>query len=158
MMGYRSPLALASAIIVAPALNLVSSFQSMSNQCSPPTPALYQTYTSTTALCAWDRALNRSGGGGLEGGGGSRIRWRQQHPLRAYTVADNIGRPSWFPFLKFPLPFADVAAQFFGLEGTHRFLLHACNFECCVRFSSIIACLLLTILSPLVEWIFTSPV
>lgn len=133
MMAYcPSPLVvLATATItMASELTFVSAFQSTSNHCSPPipVPSLYHTpkvlspllpssstsSTSNTALCAWNRELN--------GGSISSNRRRQQRPLRAYTVADNFGKPSWFPFLKFPLPFADVAAQFFGLEGMfHHF-------------------------------------
>lgn len=135
-MGNRSPtLAIVSAITMAmvSALPLVSAFQSTSNnQYSPLTPALHfltpnylltplpSSSSTTTALCAWNREHNGSGGGsgGLDGGGGILSnRGRQQHPLRAYTVADNVGKPAWFPFFKFPLPFADAAAQFFGLEG-----------------------------------------
>ena len=135
MMGYWLPPLLASAITMASALTVVTAFQSTSIQCPPSRQAHCQTpmvlmpspttaTPSRTALCAWNRELNGSGGSGgssLDGSGSRNNggRRRQQRPLRAYTVADNIGKPSWFPFVnvKFPLPFADVAAQFFGLEG-----------------------------------------
>ncbi len=131
IMGYCPPplVVLATATItMASEFTFVSAFQFTSNHCSPQMiPALYHTpkvlspllpssssTSSNTALCAWNRELN--------GGSISSNRRRQQRPLRAYTVADNFGKPSWFPFLKFPLPFADVAAQFFGLEGMFHYL------------------------------------
>lgn len=132
MMGYWLPPLLASAITMASALTVVTAFQSTSIQCPPSRQAHCQTpmvlmpspttaTPSRTALCAWNRELNGSGGSSLDGSGSRNNggRRRQQRPLRAYTVADNIGKPSWFPFVnvKFPLPFADVASQFFGLEG-----------------------------------------
>ena len=108
------PLASAVAIVVL----ILPSTQSLSIKPSPPPqpPKSLSSRSSsnvggrstTPTRPSWNRRERSVGGRG----GSS----RQQQPLRAYTVADNI-KPSWLSFLNFPPPFEKFASQFGSFEG-----------------------------------------
>jgi hypothetical protein len=58
--------------------------------------------------------------------GGRGVTTRQQQPLRAYTVADNI-KPSWKFFWKLPPQLEKFASQFGSLEGNYMFRNVMCD-------------------------------